>query len=45
MIEYDEMPDIDLATRNMLSMIEIVVIEMGEAAKKAWNIRIWQGHL
>lgn len=31
----DEYPDIDLATRNMLSMIEIVVMEMGEAAKKA----------
>ncbi len=31
----DDYPDIDLATRNMLSMIEIVVMEMGEAAKKA----------
>ncbi len=31
----DEYPDIDLATRNMLSMIEIVVMEMGEAAKTA----------
>lgn len=35
MIEMYEYPDIDLATRNMLSMIEIVVVEMGEAAKKA----------
>jgi len=31
----DDYPDIDLATRNMLSMIEFVVMEMGEAAKKA----------
>lgn len=31
----DDYPDIDLATRNMLAMIEIVVMEMGEAAKKA----------
>lgn len=31
----DDYLDIDLATRNMLSMIEIVVMEMGEAAKKA----------
>lgn len=35
MTEMYDYPDIDLATRNMLAMIEIVVMEMGEAAKKA----------
>lgn len=35
MSDLNDYPDIDLATRNMLSMIEIVVMEMGEAAKKA----------
>lgn len=31
----DYMDGMDLANRNMLAMIEIVVMEMGEAAKKA----------
>ncbi|HRY84177.1 MAG TPA: hypothetical protein P5533_06045 [Candidatus Cloacimonadota bacterium] len=35
MSDLNDYPDIDLATRNILSMIEIVVMEMGEAAKKA----------
>lgn len=35
MTDLYEYPDIDLATRNMLAMIEIVVLEMGEAARKA----------
>lgn len=35
MTEMYDYPDIDLATRNMLAMIEIVVMEMGEAAKIA----------
>lgn len=34
-MDINEYPDLDLATRNMLSMMELVVMEMGEAVKKA----------
>lgn len=33
MIEYDEDTRIDLKTRNMLSMIEIVISQIGDSAK------------
>lgn len=35
MIDYVDMAMLDSDTRNMLIMIELLVMEMGEAAKKA----------